>query len=190
MKAKLALLEVSPSSSQNPKTFQPKNKGLVVETFYWDEEEEEVSDKEEVTRVKVLIALADDELTIGKSHAHNGELVDITIRKRHIREPIWYLDSGCLRSMTGVKSYLHKYVEQLGPKVVFGDNLSHPQISLQQKTGFEIVTSWREEDLIREIDLYMPIYQCRLHTFHKIEHLRKTLLKCQHKVGEFIGFVV
>nr|GEW30226.1 putative reverse transcriptase domain-containing protein [Tanacetum cinerariifolium] len=28
------------------------------------------------------------------------------------------------RSMTGVKSYLHKHVEQLGPKVVFGDNSS------------------------------------------------------------------
>ncbi|GJW78662.1 retrovirus-related pol polyprotein from transposon TNT 1-94 [Tanacetum coccineum] len=50
MKAKLALLEASPSSSQNPKTFQPKNK-------------------------------ADDELTVGKSQARNGEWVDITMRK-------------------------------------------------------------------------------------------------------------
>ncbi|GJX69769.1 hypothetical protein Tco_0305496 [Tanacetum coccineum] len=79
IKAKLALLEASPSSSQNPKTFQPKNKGLVAETFDWDEEE--VSDDEEVTQVKVLMALADDELTVGKSHARNGEWVDITIRK-------------------------------------------------------------------------------------------------------------
>ncbi|GKA28719.1 retrovirus-related pol polyprotein from transposon TNT 1-94 [Tanacetum coccineum] len=71
MKAKLALLEASPSSSQNPKTLQPKNKGLVVETF----------DKEEVTQVKVQMALADDELTVGKSHARNGEWVDITMRK-------------------------------------------------------------------------------------------------------------
>ncbi|GKA95784.1 retrovirus-related pol polyprotein from transposon TNT 1-94 [Tanacetum coccineum] len=58
MKAKLALLEASPSSTQNPKTFQPKSKGLVAETFDWDEEE--VSDEEEVTQVKVLMALADD----------------------------------------------------------------------------------------------------------------------------------
>ncbi|GJZ04892.1 retrovirus-related pol polyprotein from transposon TNT 1-94 [Tanacetum coccineum] len=79
MKAKLALLEASPSSSQNPKTFQPKNKGLVTETFDWNEEE--VSDDEEVTQVKVLMALADDELTVGKSYARNGEWVDITIRK-------------------------------------------------------------------------------------------------------------
>ncbi|GKD70933.1 hypothetical protein Tco_1325023, partial [Tanacetum coccineum] len=39
-----------------------------------------------------------------------------------IKKPIWYLDSGCSRHMTGVKSYLHKYVEQSGPKVVFGDD--------------------------------------------------------------------
>ncbi|GKB01734.1 retrovirus-related pol polyprotein from transposon TNT 1-94 [Tanacetum coccineum] len=37
-------------------------------------------------------------------------------------KPIWYLDSGCSRHMTGVKSYLHKYVEQPRPKVVFGDD--------------------------------------------------------------------
>ncbi|GJT30464.1 retrovirus-related pol polyprotein from transposon TNT 1-94 [Tanacetum coccineum] len=73
MKARLALLEASPLSSQNPKTFQPKNKGLVAETFDWDEEE--------VTQVKVLMALADDELTVRKNHARNGEWVDITIRK-------------------------------------------------------------------------------------------------------------
>ncbi|GKA50141.1 hypothetical protein Tco_0743214 [Tanacetum coccineum] len=39
-----------------------------------------------------------------------------------IKKPIWYLDNKCSRHMTGVKSYLHKYVEQPGPKVVFGDD--------------------------------------------------------------------
>ncbi|GKB47265.1 retrovirus-related pol polyprotein from transposon TNT 1-94 [Tanacetum coccineum] len=80
IKAKLALLESSPLSSQNSKTFQQNNKVLVTETFDWDEEE--VSDEEEVTQVKVLMALADDELTVGKSHARNSKWVDITIRKR------------------------------------------------------------------------------------------------------------
>nr|GEV49017.1 retrovirus-related Pol polyprotein from transposon TNT 1-94 [Tanacetum cinerariifolium] len=55
-----------------------QNKSLVTETFYWDEEE--VSDEEEVTQVKVLMALADDELTVGNIHARNGEWVDLTIR--------------------------------------------------------------------------------------------------------------
>ncbi|GJR85007.1 retrovirus-related pol polyprotein from transposon TNT 1-94 [Tanacetum coccineum] len=79
MKAKLALLEASPSTSQTLKTFQPKNKGLVAETFDWDEEE--VSDDEEVTEVKVLMALSDAELTIGKNPARNGEWIDISMRK-------------------------------------------------------------------------------------------------------------
>nr|GEW98543.1 hypothetical protein [Tanacetum cinerariifolium] len=79
MKAKLALFEASLSSPQNPKTLQPKNKGLVDKIFDWDEEN--VFDNEEVTRVKVPMALADDELTVGKSHARNGEWVDITIGK-------------------------------------------------------------------------------------------------------------
>ncbi|GKB05839.1 retrovirus-related pol polyprotein from transposon TNT 1-94 [Tanacetum coccineum] len=39
-----------------------------------------------------------------------------------IKKPIWYLDSGCSRHMTGVKSYLYKYEKQPGPKVVFGDD--------------------------------------------------------------------
>ncbi|GKC45882.1 retrovirus-related pol polyprotein from transposon TNT 1-94 [Tanacetum coccineum] len=44
--------------------------------------------------------------------------------RRHTKEPIWYLNNACSRSIAGVKSYLHKYVEKLGPKVVFGDNSS------------------------------------------------------------------
>nr|GEV25633.1 retrovirus-related Pol polyprotein from transposon TNT 1-94 [Tanacetum cinerariifolium] len=53
MKAKLTLLETSPSSPQNPKTPQPNNKGLVAEIFDWDVEE--VSDDEEVTQVNITI---------------------------------------------------------------------------------------------------------------------------------------
>nr|GEX83726.1 hypothetical protein [Tanacetum cinerariifolium] len=69
IKAKLALLEASSSNPQAPKISQPKNKGLIVKTFEWDEEE--VSNDEEVSHVKVLMALADDELTVGKNHACN-----------------------------------------------------------------------------------------------------------------------
>nr|GEX85981.1 hypothetical protein [Tanacetum cinerariifolium] len=64
VKAKLALLEAGRINTQSPEPFQSKNKGLVVETFDWDEEE--VSDDEEMEQVKVLMALADDELVVGK----------------------------------------------------------------------------------------------------------------------------
>ncbi|GJR56067.1 hypothetical protein Tco_1406588, partial [Tanacetum coccineum] len=55
---------------------------MVAKTFNWDEEE--VLDNEEVTQVNVLMALADDELTVGKNHAQNGEWIDITMRKVNI----------------------------------------------------------------------------------------------------------
>ncbi|GJT26125.1 hypothetical protein Tco_0906400, partial [Tanacetum coccineum] len=47
---------------------------------------------------------------------------DIPMSVCNIRKPIWYLDSRYSGHMTGVKSYLHKYVEQPGPKAVFGDD--------------------------------------------------------------------
>ncbi|GJT72922.1 hypothetical protein Tco_1032208 [Tanacetum coccineum] len=43
----------------------------------------------EMTHVKVLMALADDELTVGKNHARNGEWIDITMRKVNI---LLYMD--------------------------------------------------------------------------------------------------
>ncbi|GJZ09364.1 hypothetical protein Tco_0543647 [Tanacetum coccineum] len=58
------------------------NKGLVAKTFNWDKEE--VLDDEEETHVKVLIALADDELLVGKNHACNGEWIDIAMKKVNI----------------------------------------------------------------------------------------------------------
>ncbi|GKC04033.1 retrovirus-related pol polyprotein from transposon TNT 1-94, partial [Tanacetum coccineum] len=62
-------------ATKNTECYKCGNKG------HFARDEEEVSDEEEVTHVKVLMALADDELTVGKSHARNGEWVDITMRK-------------------------------------------------------------------------------------------------------------
>ncbi|GKC10255.1 hypothetical protein Tco_1001865 [Tanacetum coccineum] len=75
-------VNLSKHEINTPKTFQLKNKGLVAETFHWNEEE--VSDDEEVTQVKILMALADDELTVGKNHAQNGKWIDITMIKVNI----------------------------------------------------------------------------------------------------------
>ncbi|GJY93002.1 retrovirus-related pol polyprotein from transposon TNT 1-94 [Tanacetum coccineum] len=75
IKSKLALLKASPSTSQTPKRFQSNNKSSVAETFDWDEEE--VSDDEEVTEVNVLMALIDDELSVGNNHARNGSFTKL-----------------------------------------------------------------------------------------------------------------
>ncbi|GKC05714.1 hypothetical protein Tco_0997324 [Tanacetum coccineum] len=60
------------------------------------------------------------------------------------------------------------HVRAMGTLFLYQRPISQPIIcvtppnSLQRKTRFGMVTSWREEDLIQEIDLYMPIYQCKL----------------------------
>ncbi|GKB15314.1 hypothetical protein Tco_0849237 [Tanacetum coccineum] len=46
--------------------------------------EAKVLDDEEMTQVKVLMALVDDELSVEKNHSRNGEWIDITIRKNKI----------------------------------------------------------------------------------------------------------
>ncbi|GJR23434.1 retrovirus-related pol polyprotein from transposon TNT 1-94 [Tanacetum coccineum] len=137
---------------QPPKvSYGLKNKGLIAEANEWDEEEVS-SDDNEMVEVKVLMALAEENDIVSKEDESSvcntplplleklagAELVfrSKTIKsilksnstfkaetlKCDIRKPIWYLDSGCSRHMTGVKSFLHKYVEQPGPKVVFRDN--------------------------------------------------------------------
>ncbi|GKE78444.1 hypothetical protein Tco_1544564, partial [Tanacetum coccineum] len=52
-----------------------KKKGLVVEAYEWDKEDVS-SDDNEMTEVKVLMALADDEsVDVGKESARNKEWV-------------------------------------------------------------------------------------------------------------------
>nr|GEY09583.1 retrovirus-related Pol polyprotein from transposon TNT 1-94 [Tanacetum cinerariifolium] len=66
-----------------------------------------------VESIEVMIILPQDTII---SFISEKEYYLSPISLRYIREPIWYPDSGCSRSMTGVKSYLHKYVKQAGPK--------------------------------------------------------------------------
>ncbi|GJX56955.1 hypothetical protein Tco_0286852 [Tanacetum coccineum] len=61
-------------------TLQEINKGLVAEDYEWNKEDVS-SDENETTKVKVLMALADDEnLVVDKESARNDEWVKISIR--------------------------------------------------------------------------------------------------------------
>nr|GEX72008.1 retrovirus-related Pol polyprotein from transposon TNT 1-94 [Tanacetum cinerariifolium] len=86
-------------------------------------DEEEVSSYDnEMVEVKVLMELDEENDVVSKEGVRNDEWLKISMRKCDIRKPSWYLDSRCSRHMTGVKSYMHKYMEQPGPKVVFRDD--------------------------------------------------------------------
>ncbi|GJX51532.1 hypothetical protein Tco_0278377 [Tanacetum coccineum] len=58
-----------------------KVKGLIAETYDWDEEEVS-SDDNEVIKVKALMALVDEErVFVGKESAKNGEWIKISMKK-------------------------------------------------------------------------------------------------------------
>ncbi|GJU92223.1 hypothetical protein Tco_1304646 [Tanacetum coccineum] len=80
VKAKLALLS---SSTSAPSSSSGKNKGLIAETYDWDEEEVSFDDNK-VIEVKAIMALTDEErVFVGKESANNGEWVKISIQKVH-----------------------------------------------------------------------------------------------------------
>ncbi|GKC64531.1 hypothetical protein Tco_1097129 [Tanacetum coccineum] len=79
-RAKTALFDYGASS---PISSMVKNKGLVTEAYEWDEEDVS-SDDNKMTKVKVLMALADDEnVIVGKQSAKNREWVKITMKRVH-----------------------------------------------------------------------------------------------------------
>ncbi|GJY01402.1 retrovirus-related pol polyprotein from transposon TNT 1-94 [Tanacetum coccineum] len=80
VKAKLALLS---SSASAPSSSSGKNKCLIAESYDWDEEEVS-SDDNDVTEVKALMALADEErIYVGKESVRNGEWIKISMKKVH-----------------------------------------------------------------------------------------------------------
>ncbi|GKB01841.1 retrovirus-related pol polyprotein from transposon TNT 1-94 [Tanacetum coccineum] len=59
-------------------------KGLVAESFDWDEESISSKDKG-TTKVKAFMAIAEDEPSVGKTYAISGQWVEITMKKVHRR---------------------------------------------------------------------------------------------------------
>nr|GEW29114.1 uncharacterized mitochondrial protein AtMg00810-like [Tanacetum cinerariifolium] len=79
VKAKLPLLSLSTAAS---KALVHKSKGLIAEAYEWDEEEVSSND-DEMIELKVLMALADDNVAVSKEGTRNGEWVKISMRKAY-----------------------------------------------------------------------------------------------------------
>nr|GEX34469.1 putative ribonuclease H-like domain-containing protein [Tanacetum cinerariifolium] len=75
------LIQRSQAGPKFQKDYKAEYKKMKAKPALFLASPSKVSDDEEVTRVKVLMALVDDELTVGKSYARNGKWVNITIRK-------------------------------------------------------------------------------------------------------------
>ncbi|GKB03225.1 retrovirus-related pol polyprotein from transposon TNT 1-94 [Tanacetum coccineum] len=100
---------------------------------------------------------------------------------RHIREPIWYLDSGCSRSMTGVKSYLHKYVEQPGPK--FADKQG---TIFKANKEIMLIASRRNDVYVLDMTTLTPNGPCFFAKASESDHLGKFDVKAND--GYFLGY--
>ncbi|GKA46587.1 retrovirus-related pol polyprotein from transposon TNT 1-94 [Tanacetum coccineum] len=80
VKAKLALFS---SGASAPSSSSDENKGQIAESYDWDEEEVSSNDNE-VTEVKALMALSDEEkFSVSKENARNGEWIKISMKKVH-----------------------------------------------------------------------------------------------------------
>ncbi|GJU91493.1 hypothetical protein Tco_1303916 [Tanacetum coccineum] len=170
MKDKLALLEASPSTYQSPKPFQTKNKGLVAETFDWNKEE--VSDDEEMTQGKVLMALADDELSMGKNHACNGKWIDITIKKVNI---LLFMDKDF-----DWQTYL-KYIN-IDLKYVEEQRLN--LLSKYNKIVFELNKCRDDLLALKQAKLEAVTFQIQNIELTKLNHAFQEQLKEERKVNE------
>ncbi|GJZ24435.1 hypothetical protein Tco_0561894 [Tanacetum coccineum] len=76
----------SPGDEEDTRTLSvssAKNKGLLAKTYDWDEDEVS-SDDNEVTKVKALMPLTDEErVSVSKESARNSELIKISMKKVH-----------------------------------------------------------------------------------------------------------
>nr|GEU77795.1 hypothetical protein [Tanacetum cinerariifolium] len=67
----------------DPSSSSSNNKGLIAESYDWDEEEVS-SDENDVTKVKALMAFNDEErVSVGKESARNSEWIKISMKKVH-----------------------------------------------------------------------------------------------------------
>nr|GEY59269.1 hypothetical protein [Tanacetum cinerariifolium] len=85
VKAKLALFSSSASAPTSP---SDKNKGLIAESYDWDEKEVS-SDNNDVTEVKALTALANEErVFVGKESATNEQRNNLMSKHRNLVEEL------------------------------------------------------------------------------------------------------
>ncbi|KAJ9561670.1 hypothetical protein OSB04_006830 [Centaurea solstitialis] len=137
------------SSSKNPKyqrlkekykkmKIQRKGKGLIAEDCDWDDVSSDDSSDEEDTQVALMAIIEEPTLALmakieevpeetptqapEASSSTTPEASTSATDSSSQDKGIWYLDSGCSRHMTGLKSVLTNYREERGPAVTFGGN--------------------------------------------------------------------
>ncbi|GJX13059.1 retrovirus-related pol polyprotein from transposon TNT 1-94 [Tanacetum coccineum] len=135
LKAEMAVLtkridELTKGNSEKGKKEKEKSeKGLIAESFKWDDESVS-SDDEGCTKIRAFMAIAEDEPSVGKANARLGQWVDITMKKVH---RLLSMTDGDERKH--VLDYTHvdlHYVEDQRKNLVNKFNLLKQEISLHK----------------------------------------------------------
>ncbi|GJS92042.1 hypothetical protein Tco_0774678 [Tanacetum coccineum] len=137
-----------------------------------EEDEEEFSYDEEVTQIKVLMALADDELTVGKNHARIGEWIDITMRKVNI---LLFMDED-----VDWQNYL-KYIN-IDLKFIEEKRLN--LLSKYNKIVFELNKCRDELLVLKQAKLDAVTFQIQNTKLTKLNHALQEQLKEEKKINE------
>nr|GFA22357.1 retrovirus-related Pol polyprotein from transposon TNT 1-94 [Tanacetum cinerariifolium] len=147
----------------------PEESSVVVEEF---EDKEEVSDDEEMTQVKVLIAVADDELSIGKNHSCNGEWIYITMKKVNILLSM-VEDSDCQTYLKYINIDL-KYVEERRLNL----------LSKYKKIVFELNKCRDDLLALKQAKLEAVTFQIKNTKLTKLNHALQDQIKEEREVNE------
>ncbi|GKE41509.1 hypothetical protein Tco_1468793 [Tanacetum coccineum] len=124
------------------------------------------------TQVKVPMALADDKLTVGKSHARNGEWVDITMKK-----------VNTLLSMDEDADW-QNYLKYISIDLKFVEEQRLNLLSKYNKMVFEL-NKCRDELLILKQDkLDSVTFQIQNTELIKLNHALQEQLKEEKKINE------
>ncbi|GJX29661.1 hypothetical protein Tco_0237740 [Tanacetum coccineum] len=117
-------------SEKGKKEKEKSEKGLIVESFDWDDESVSSND-EGTTKIREFMAITQDEPLVGKVDARSGKWVDLTIKKVH---RILSMNDGDERKQ--VLDYTHVdllYVEDQMKNMVNKFNLLKQEISLHNR---------------------------------------------------------
>ncbi|GJW89350.1 hypothetical protein Tco_0164690 [Tanacetum coccineum] len=141
LKAKLALFEASPPTSLSSKPFQPKNKGLVAETFDWVEEE--VSNDEEETQVKGndLLVLKQVKLKADTFQIQNTELTKLNRALYDQLNEERKVNEKWLNSSNKVSQCISEQIPNQKKKIIGGEHLTDSSFKNDAKDNLFVPAS-------------------------------------------------
>ncbi|GJW58124.1 retrovirus-related pol polyprotein from transposon TNT 1-94 [Tanacetum coccineum] len=126
------------NSEKGKKEKEKSEKGLIAESFDWDDESVS-SDDERSTKIRAFMPIAEDEPSVGKADARSGQWVDITMKRVH---RLLSMTNGDERKH--ILDYTHVdlyYVEDQRKNLINKFNLLKQEISSHNKVTLDQLLS-------------------------------------------------